>query len=102
MKSYTGLLIRIDDVTNHMNWKLMKDCEDLFLEHDIKPLLGVIPNNQDEEFKKFSKKENFWEIVRSWQAKGWEISMHGYNHVYDSNTNKDDFFLLNFPRFWRV
>ena len=24
--------------------------------------------------------------------KGWEIAMHGYNHIYDNDTNKRDFF----------
>ena len=91
-KINTGLLVRIDDVSNHMNWKLMNRCEDLFSQYNIKPLLGVIPKNEDEEILKYEKKENFWHQVRTWQSKGWEISMHGYNHVYDSETNKKDFF----------
>jgi predicted deacetylase len=91
-KINTGLLIRIDDISSHMNWNLMNKCEELFNKHNIKPLLGVIPNNEDEEILKYEKKENFWEQVRIWQNKGWEISMHGYNHVYDTETNKKDFF----------
>ena len=31
-------------------------------------------------------------MVRIWQSKGWEISMHGYNHLYQSETNKNDYF----------
>jgi len=92
IKSYTGLLIRIDDISENMNWKLMKRCEKLFNRYDIKPLLGVIPNNKDKEFEKYEKKENFWGQVRAWQDHGWEISMHGFNHVYDNETNKEDFF----------
>ncbi len=92
IKKFTGMLIRFDDITDQMNWDLMNKCEDLFLKYNIQPLMGVIPNNQDEEFKKYEKKNNFWEIVRSWQKKGWEISMHGFNHVYDSETDKKDFF----------
>ena len=30
IKSNTGLLIRIDDVAEHMNWKDMNKCESLF------------------------------------------------------------------------
>ena len=37
------------------------------------------------------KKENFWQKVRDWQNKGWEISMHGLTHVYDKETNKKIF-----------
>ncbi len=91
-KQNTGLLIRIDDVTDHMNWELMDKCEELFDNYEIKPLLGVIPNNQDPEFKNFPKRENFWGIVRNWQKKGWEISMHGFNHIYETETNKNDYF----------
>ena len=30
ISKYTGLLIRIDDVAENMNWKLMNRCELLF------------------------------------------------------------------------
>ena len=87
-----GLLIRIDDITEHMNWKLMDRCEKFFLKHKIKPVLGVIPKNQDEEFLKFEKRDFFWKKVKDWQSIGWEISMHGYTHIYDTQTAKKDFF----------
>ena len=61
MKNYisenTGILIRIDDVCENMDWELMKKLEKLFDEHSIKPVLGVIPNNQDKEFLSFSRNE---------------------------------------------
>ncbi len=86
------LLIRFDDIAENMNWHLMEKCEDLFDKYNIKPVLGVIPNNQDPELKAFPKIENFWEKVRGWQSKGWEISMHGYKHLYEKETNKKDYF----------
>ena len=57
---YTGLLIRMDDITACMNWKLMDKCEELFDKYKIKPLLGVIPKNQDPSLLAFPKNENFW------------------------------------------
>ena len=45
LNQYTGLLIRIDDVAENMNWSLMNSCEILFDRYNIKPLLGVIPCN---------------------------------------------------------
>ena len=30
--------------------------------------------------------------MRNWQKKGWEISMHGFNHIYETETNKNDYF----------
>ena len=88
----TGILIRIDDIAENMNWDLMRKSEVLFDKYNIKPVLGVIPNNKDEELLSQPKKNNFWDLVRRWQEKGWNISMHGHTHVYDSDTKKNDYF----------
>ena len=45
----TGILIRLDDIAENMNWDLMKKSELLFEKYGIKPVLGVIPNNKDKE-----------------------------------------------------
>ncbi len=92
LKDNTGILIRLDDVSEYMNWELMDRCEILFDKKNIKPLLGVIPNNQDKSLISYKKNENFWNKVRDWKKKGWEISMHGFSHIYDSKTNKKDYF----------
>ena len=60
---YTGLLIRMDDISENMNWDLMDKCESLFDKHNIKPLLGVIPLNKDPELLKHPKNLKFWERV---------------------------------------
>ena len=85
-----GILIRIDDIAENMNWELMEKCENLFDKYKIKPVLGIIPNNHDPELLNWPKEKNFWQKVRSWQNKGWEISMHGYSHIYETETNKKD------------
>ena len=92
LKKYTGLLIRFDDISPYLNWDLMDKCEKLFLKYNIKPVLGVIPNNQDKELLSFKHNKNFWNKVREWQTYGWEIAIHGYNHKYTSDTFKKDFF----------
>ena len=96
LNQYTGLLIRIDDVAENMNWSLMNNCEILFDRYNIKPLLGVIPCNEDAELYAYEKNNNFWDKVREWQNKGWEISMHGFSHVYDKDTHKKDYFIIIF------
>lgn len=75
-----------------MNWDLMDECEKLFDQYNIKPVMGVIPHNQDQVLRSFPKRNEFWEIVKNWQNKGWEISMHGYNHIYGQKTYKKDYF----------
>jgi len=92
ISKYTGLLIRIDDVTENMNWNLMNKCELLFDELNIKPLLGVVPFNKDPELLSHPVNLNFWEQVRKWKRKGWEISMHGFSHLYEQQTKKKDYF----------
>ena len=89
---YTGLLVRMDDITETMNWVLMDKCEKLFDKFKIKPLLGIIPINKDPELLKFPKNDRFWERVESWKNKGWEISMHGCNHLYTQKSDKNDIF----------
>ena len=53
----TGILIRIDDIAENMNWDLMRRSEKLFDKYDIKPVLGIIPINKDEELEKMIKFE---------------------------------------------
>ena len=88
----TGILIRLDDIAENMNWDLMKKSELLFEKYALKPVLGVIPENKDNELLSYPKRDGFWEQVRIWKNKGWEIAMHGYTHVYDKMPRKDDYF----------
>ena len=60
----TGILIRIDDIAENMNWDLMDKCEILFDKYNIKPVLGVIPNNRDKELMKYERRNNFWDLMR--------------------------------------
>ena len=64
----TGILIRLDDIAENMNWDLMEKSEDLFDKYKIKPVLGVIPNNKDSELLSYPKKNDFWDIVRGWHC----------------------------------
>ena len=84
LSNNTGFLIRLDDIAENMNWSLMDQATNLFDEFNIKPILGVIPNNSDSELLSYPKRNiDFWEQVRAWKKKGWEIAMHGNNPVYD-------------------
>ena len=78
-------IIRLDDAcpTIHKeNWKKVFTILDRY---NIKPIVAVIPCNEDRslEVDKFDK--NFWKEVKIWQSKGYIIAMHGYNHIYTSN-----------------
>ena len=56
--------------------------EKLLDKYSIKPIVGVIPNNKDVDMtSKYAKNNAFWEKVREWKSKGWELALHGYDHV---------------------
>ena len=89
---FTGFLIRLDDIAENMDWDMMEKDTDLFDKFNIKPILGIIPNNKDPELLNYPKKNiEFWDQVRAWKQKGWEIAMHGNNHVYDKICSKTDY-----------
>jgi peptidoglycan/xylan/chitin deacetylase (PgdA/CDA1 family) len=58
--------------------------EQVLDKYHVKPIVAVIPNNEDPMQQVDEHDELFWEKVKKWQAKGWEIALHGYNHVYIS------------------
>lgn len=76
-------LLRLDDASEHMNIKNWDKMEKLLDKYNIKPLVGVIPENQDQSLVNTYKKDDFfWLKVKNWENKNWNIALHGYNHVY--------------------
>ena len=49
------IIIRLDDIAPNMNWDMMKRTKDLFKKYNVKPLIGVIPKNEDKELKSYQK-----------------------------------------------
>ena len=81
-------LLRMDDACPCMDlrkWQMLEDMLDGFA---LKPLVAVVPDNQDQELNIGTFNPLFWDKVRSWQAKGWTIAMHGYRHVMHHTTSK--------------
>lgn len=75
-------LMRLDDAAEHMNTESWSRMERLLDSYSIKPIVGVIPNNRDEQLCSYPYDNAFWERVCAWREKGWSIAMHGYDHVY--------------------
>ena len=73
-------LVRFDDICPTMNWSVWDRIEALLLELDIKPIVAVVPSNQDAYLHVDSPRPDFWERVRFWQSRGWCIALHGYEH----------------------
>lgn len=77
-------LIRLDDACPTMNREKWGRMEKLLDSYSIKPMVGVIPHNEDQEQLINHECGDFWNAVISWVDKGWAIAMHGYNHCYMS------------------
>jgi predicted deacetylase len=75
-------LVRFDDICPTMNWEMWFRIEEVLLDHKIKPLLAVIPDNHDESLRVAPSRSSFWEEVRKWQGRGWTIGLHGYQHRF--------------------
>ncbi len=78
-------LIRLDDASEYMDIEKWDRMEKLLDKFDIKPIVGVIPNNRDADLvRHYAKDAGFWDKARMWQTKDWAIALHGYTHVCSS------------------
>lgn len=87
------IAVRMDDITPDMNWENFRFFQQLFEEVGITPLLGIVPENKDENLHKEEAHQDFYEIMKELQSKGWVLSMHGCHHIY--STKKGGMFPLN-------
>lgn len=77
-------IIRLDDACEKMDIEKWNRMENILDKYGVKPLVGVIPNCQDKMMDSYAVDEKFWDKVKRWEKKGWEIALHGYNHVYST------------------
>lgn len=75
-------LLRFDDLCPTANWQVWDVVEREMDARGVRPLVAVVPDNQDESLVRGQADPAFWERVRGWQAKGWAIGLHGYQHRY--------------------
>ena len=85
--------VRMDDITPDMDWESFASFERMFDRYQIRPLLGIVPENRDEKLAIGPAREDFWEKMRALQKKGWTLAMHGCHHLY--RTEKRGAFPLN-------
>ena len=87
MKNRCLYIIRFDDMCPTMNWTVWDRIEAILDAHDVKPVLAVIPDCQDESLMCDSPNPKFWERVKNWQEKGYDLAMHGCTHVYTNRSS---------------
>ncbi|MDE5909983.1 MAG: DUF2334 domain-containing protein [Lachnospiraceae bacterium] len=89
------IAVRLDDITPDMDWERFFKFKALLDRYQVKPLIGVVPENRDDNLKKQSsnKPEDFWNYVKDLEKDGWTLAMHGVHHLY--TTGKGGIFPLN-------
>ncbi|MBD5458183.1 MAG: DUF2334 domain-containing protein [Lachnospiraceae bacterium] len=87
------IAVRMDDITPDMNWENFRFFQELFEKTGITPLLGIVPECRDEKLHCGERRENFYEVMRELQAKGYSFAIHGCYHLY--TTKKGGLFPLN-------
>ncbi len=79
-----GYIIRLDDITPDMKWEQFNKVRVLLEEYDIKPLLGVVPENRDKTLSYDEPDEKFWDVITELVGRGWIVAQHGTYHVYET------------------
>lgn len=79
-------LIRLDDASEYMDTDKWARMEKLLEKYGIKPIFGIIPHNEDPKLITYEKNPVFWNWANKKIADGWTPAMHGYNHVYETES----------------
>ncbi len=87
------ICIRMDDITPDMDWAKFLRFKELCDLYQVKPLIGVVPDNKDTMLNIDEKRQDFWSYISKLQKEGWEVAQHGYIHIY--STKKMGCFPLN-------
>lgn len=91
IKFQAKYIIRLDDACHQMPIVKWNKFELFFEENNIKPIIGVVPDNKD---KKLGNEydHDFWLKVKKWDELGWSIALHGLNHVLKPMDQLNSFF----------
>lgn len=87
------IAVRMDDISPAMDWDRFEAFRALLNEYGVKPLIGVVPDNRDENLNRGRENADFWLYVKQLQESGWVVALHGYQHVYTKK--KGGMFPLN-------
>jgi predicted deacetylase len=74
-------LLRFDDLSPTMDLSRWRRFQTLIEEFGIRPILAVIPDNQDEELNLSQPDPRFWDRMRRMEAAGALIALHGFQHL---------------------
>ena len=74
-------LMRFDDLCPTMLNDQWERFFSLLARYKVSPILAVVPDNQDPDLRPQPPDPEFWDRMRSCEAAGATIAMHGYRHL---------------------
>jgi predicted deacetylase len=77
-------LLRFDDLCPTMEYDRWQRCLPLIEEFRLRPILAVIPDNQDKGLNLSPPDHQFWPKMRAMETAGATIALHGYSHICSS------------------
>lgn len=78
-------IIRFDDICSTFRWDIWNRVVEVLDKYEIKPIIAVIPSNEDPALMNQPEKTDFWDHIRAYQKQGWMIALHGCNHRYTNH-----------------
>lgn len=80
-------IVRFDDLCPNMNMAVWNRIETILYNNKIKPIIAVVPHNEDPNLNCCPTDINFWQKIIKYQEDGFMIALHGYDHVYTSHSS---------------
>jgi predicted deacetylase len=74
-------LLRFDDFCPAMDWTNWQRFAPLIEEFGLKPILAVIPDNEDGVLNCRPPEAEFWKRMRALEQAGATIALHGFRHI---------------------
>jgi len=74
-------LLRIDDLCPTLCRVAWQRLLPVIVESGIKPILAIVPANQDPELRRDEPDPDFWHEMRALEAAGATVALHGYRHL---------------------
>jgi predicted deacetylase len=73
-------LLRLDDLCPTADWQRWGRLEAILDAAGVKPIVAVVPENQDPSLRLDEPRRDFWEWLQRKSLQGWCVALHGYQH----------------------
>ncbi|MGA7343846.1 MAG: DUF2334 domain-containing protein [Terracidiphilus sp.] len=74
-------LLRFDDLCPTVCLERWRSCMALIEEFQLRPILALVPSNQDPDLETSPPDPGFWARIRAMEQDGATIGLHGYRHL---------------------